>query len=114
MAWPASLPQKPFRGLTEVRQPAALRTIMDAGAAKTRKRFTAAVRNIDIPMVFTKAQRATFDTFFITTLSEGALEFDWEDPVDESTTISFRFRNPPKMTKAAGEWKTILNLEVLP
>jgi len=112
--YPASLPQKHFRGVTEERQTATLRSQMDTGAPKVRKQFTAAVRNIDIPMVFTAAQRATFDTFFITTLNEGASSFTWVDPVDDSTNITYRFKKPPKMTKVAGEWKCVFNLEVLP
>lgn len=114
VAWPGSLEQRQFTGVIEERQQAALRSSMDSGAPKVRRLFTAALRFIDIPMVFTAAQRATFDTFFITTLNEGTISFDWTDPVDDTTTVSFRFRNPPKMTKIGGEWRTILNLEVLP
>lgn len=117
--WPASLEQRPLRGLTELRQKGTLRSDMDAGPQKVRKRFTSAVRNIDVPVVFTSAQRTTFDTFFITTLGEGSTSFDWAqlqteiDP-SETGTLLFRFKQPAKMTKAAGEWKTVLNLEVLP
>lgn len=113
-AWPAGLQQKNFAGVVEQRQQAVLRSSMDSGAPKVRKMFTAAIRNIDIPMVFTTAERATFDTFFITTLAEGSISFTWTDPVDDSTVITFRFKSPPRMTKVAGEWSTILNLEVLP
>ncbi len=113
-AWPAGLQQKGFAGIVEERQQAVLRSAMDSGAPKVRKIFTAAVRNIDIPVVFTMAQRATFDTFFITTLAEGSISFTWTDPADDTTTITFRFKNPPSMTKIGGEFKTVLNLEVLP
>lgn len=115
--WPASLPQIPFSGLKEVRQSGTLRSEMDTGAPKQRKRFTAAVRNVDVPMVFTQAQRQTFDTFFITTLGEGALPFTWTmDSVDEGTgtSISYRFTKPPAMSKIANEWRLTLNLEILP
>lgn len=113
-SWPAGLQQKNFAGVIEQRQQAFLRSSMDSGAPKKRKMFTAATRDIPIPMVFTTAERAIFDTFYITTLGEGTLPFDWTDPVDDTTVISFSFKSPPRMTKVAGEWKTILNLEVLP
>ena len=112
--YPASLPQKHFKGVTENRQVATIRSEMDTGSPKVRKLFTAAVRNIDIPMVFIAAQRATFDTFFITTLNEGSGTFTWVDPVDDSTNITYRFKSPPKMTKEGGEWRCTFNLEVIP
>ncbi len=112
--WPAGLQQKHFTGVTEKRQDASIRSSMDTGAPKKRRRFTAAVREITIPIVLTQAERVTFDTFYITTLEEGSLSFDWIDPVDGTSTISYRFVKPPSMTKKGGEWKATLSLEVLP
>ncbi len=112
--WPAGLQQKQFTGVTEERQDASVRSKMDTGAPKKRKRFTAAVRTMTVPIVLTQAERVTFDTFYITTLEEGSLSFDWIDPVDGVSTISYRFLKPPKLTKKGGEWKGILSLEVIP
>lgn len=113
-AWPASLQQKQFANVTDTRQQATLRSEMDAGAPKVRKRFTAAIRKITIPVVFNAADKATFDTFYITTIAEGAAAFDWTDPNDDSTTISYRFVAPPQFTKYGNEFHAVLNLEVLP
>ena len=112
--WPVGLQQKQFTGITEKRQNAQQRSEMDTGAPKVRKRFTAAVRQVNIPVVFSMADKAPFDTFYITTLGEGVLAFDWTDPVDDSTTVSFRFTKPPTFKKDNGLYTGVLNLEILP
>ena len=119
VAWPPTLPQKQFLGLRDERQSGRLRTSMDTGPAKQRRRFTAATRNIGVPIVLDGAQRQTFDTFFITTLEEGVLSFDWEDPVDD-TTISMRFISFPPFELISGGipdermWQAVMTLEILP
>ncbi len=112
--WPAGLPQKQFSPVTEKRQDAAIRSSMDTGTPKKRRRFTAAVREITIPIVLSMAEKIIFDTFYITTLKEGVLPFDWTDPNDDTTIIEYRFVKPSRLTKKAGEWKGMLSLEVLP
>lgn len=118
-AWPASLPQSQFRGLTDKRQKAVLRTPMDAGPAIVRRRFTAVYREVVTRIVLNGTQRQTFDTFFITTLKEGSLPFDWTDPVDD-TTVSFRFKEEPEWTMRRGGttanriWEATLSFEILP
>lgn len=117
--WPASLPQKQFTGLTDQRQDARVRTEMDAGLPKMRRRFTAALRTVTTRLVLTGTQRQTFDTFYITTLSEGVDPFDWEDPVTDAT-VSFRFIEPPQWSLIVGGstsdrlWEATLSLELLP
>jgi len=129
-AWPSSLPQNQFIGVADERQKGALRTAMDAGPAKQRRRFSAAVRTITCPVEMSSAQKAVFDTFFITTLAEGALPFTWTDPNTDATQ-NFRFIAPPKFTLDVGGapavvappgdpmaqrrlWKASLPLEILP
>ena len=115
--WPASLPQGLMVGTGDQRQPAALRSEMDSGPAKQRRRFTAAIRNLSVPIILTNTQRATFDTFFITTLLEGVLPFDWVDPKDGST-VEYRFTAPVEFSLLSGGaerlWRGTLNLEILP
>jgi hypothetical protein len=118
-AWPASLPQNQFTGLSEQRGSAMLRTAMETGPAKSRPRFSKASRNFKIPLTLTGAQRVTFDSFFRMTLYEGSIPFLWTDPVTDSTLV-FRFVKPPAWSLEAGGttnlrvWKTTLELEVLP
>lgn len=118
--WPASLPQALHIGATEQRQKAFIRSEMETGPHKQRRRFTAASRFIRGSLLLTKAQRATFDTFYETTLGEGADEFDWVDPNDNSTTVSMRFTAVPQKQAVNGGatgvslWRLGLELEILP
>lgn len=112
--WPAGLPQKQFSGLVEKRQNVQLRSTMDTGAPKKRKRFTAALRNFNIPIVFSMAEKVIFSAFYIDTLGEGVLSFDWTDPDDDSTTISFGFTDSPSLNKNGGTWTGSLPLEIIP
>lgn len=113
--WPAGLPADHFLGTSDRRVPALMRTGTDGGIAKVRRRFTSTPRNVSGRMVITDAQRATFDTFFATTLIEGSQTFDWKDPVD-GTTKTFRFLDYPNwvMTADGTAWVATMALELLP
>lgn len=121
VAYPASLPQQAFMEAKDTRQTAVIRSTMDTGAPKVRKQFTAAVRDLEIAMILSGSQRQTFDTFFITTIGEGAISFTIPDPLDDST-ITVRFREPPSwsyiegtgITAAERRWRATFLLEVLP
>ena len=56
--WPPSLPQNQFIGVADTRDKGAVRTTMDAGPAKMRRRFSAVVRAISCPIMLTAAQKA--------------------------------------------------------
>lgn len=91
--WPGTLPQRLLQnpGLTESPPDTRLETEMDAGPAKVRNRFTAAPRPIRGAIGLTLAQRATLETFFITTLHNGVDRFDWIHPTTGSAA-TFRFK----------------------
>ncbi len=117
-AWPGSLPPSPFLGLRHTRRSALLRSPVAVGPFKTRRRATVVLQSVSIPIVLTNPQRVTFDTFFITTLKEGAEPFDWKDPVDGST-VSLAFESPPEWTSISTHrdgpiWRTIMPLVILP
>ena len=120
-AYPATLPQKAFLQAKRERQAGVLRSQMDTGAPKTRKQFTAAIQKIELLMILNGTQLATFDTFFITTINEGADTFTIPDPVDDST-ITVRFTRPPAWTLISGSgpavedrlWRATYFLEELP
>jgi len=76
--WPASLPQSYLLlGGSETAPNLILRTQMDAGPAKTRKRFTAGVRQMRVQWLMSRSQKDTFDAFYRVTLGGGALPFDY-------------------------------------
>lgn len=118
--WPAGLPQIQMIGLGDQQQDERVQTNMDAGPPKIRARFTAPVRVISIPMVMTSTERAVLDAFWTTTLARGTGNFDWEDPVDDSTVV-FEFAARPGFTLDVGNstpgdriWKTVLSLRTIP
>jgi len=114
--WPASLPQEPLaQGFSERAPNTLIRTTMEAGPPKARRRFTAGVRNIECQLRLTPAQTATLDLFFDTTIAGGALSFDWKHPRD-GAPATFRFVEPPSYTPVArgALWQASLRLESLP
>ncbi len=122
VTWPDTLPQSFFLGFTDKRQSAVQRSENDTGPANQRRRFTAAARSVAIPLRFDNEQRMIWDTFWITTLKEGSLPFDWVDPVDGST-VSFRFNadQPPDFNAVSGgeddnrkRWEATALAEILP
>jgi len=95
--WPATLPQSLLLPLGRKRQPGVLRSEMETGPAKQRARFTAAVRQYVSSIIVTQAQLSTFDTFYETTLGQGADAFTWQDP-ETDVSASLRFMGEPEVT----------------
>ncbi|ANT39919.1 hypothetical protein RGUI_0846 [Rhodovulum sp. P5] len=94
---------------------AVLRTDMETGPAKQRRRTTAAPKRWSgaIPSL-TAAELASFETFFDTTLQTGALSFTATDPADE-TVKTFRFVGGYRVTQPdPGVFRVAAELEVLP
>lgn len=117
--WPSTLP--PLRlPVQQSSQDQTLRTSMDAGPQKVRRRFTASSRYYTIPLRLTGADRQTLDTFFNDTLKGGSLEFDMIDPTTDQTE-QFRFMGPisARMVRGSDDpdkrlYDIQLNLERLP
>lgn len=89
-SWPASLPDYVLvDGYEESAPNTLVRTQMDKGPDKVRRRYTAGVRTFAAQLELDGTQVETFDTFAITTLEGGALSFDWVHPRTQSN-VSFR------------------------
>jgi len=92
---------------------------MDAGPASRRNRYSAISKTVKCPIILTGTQLQTFNTFYETTLENGALAFDWEDPITDAT-VSFAFRSPPSFQIVSGgttetrTWRATLDLEIQP
>lgn len=117
--WPSTLPEWQLP-LSLQAKSGVIRTEMDTGPAKVRKRFTAVPVGFQTEMSITGSQRTTLDTFFHDTLGEGALSFDRPDPRTDLTE-SFRFLAPPQYRQIAGgddpddrQYRVSMNLEKLP
>jgi len=91
-----------------------VRTEMDAGPAKLRRRFTAGVRKFQVPLVLSDAQVQALDNFFVTDTAGGSLRFDYMHP-RTGAVIKCRFVAPPEYDLVApSKWRATLSLEVLP
>ena len=116
--WPGTLPFRPLLdGYDEAPPDTALRTEMDAGPAKQRRRYTAGPRPVNASiLVDSKAKLDIFDAFYVTTLQNGVLAFDWQDR--NGATKTFRFiagKDACKYEPVAPQvWAIRMKLEVLP
>lgn len=115
-SWPATLPSLPLlRGWSESEPDIVLRTPMEVGPPKGRRRSTAGVRPQTVSLVLTLDERATFRTWFADQVAHGALPFQWTHPI-ERVAIALRITAPPKWD-SVGDPKQVqltLQLEVLP
>lgn len=115
--WPVTLPQSVLvQGYSETPPQLSIRTDMDAGVAKVRRRFTSSIRPIECNTLLTAAQVATLDAFYLSTLEGGALRFEWNHP-RTGATVEMRFMEPPQYTPAGGGvtyFNVSLKLEVMP
>lgn len=112
--WPATLPQAfEQNGYKESLPEMTIRTKMDTGPAKIRKRFTAAPYSMGGTMHVTKLQADDLDTFYLTTTNGGADAFTFIHP-RKGTTLSCRFVGPPVYTSLDHKFNVSLSFEVLP
>ena len=113
-AWPGNLPLAPLIGHLETAPDIAMRTAMEAGPDKVRRRFTAGVREFDMPLVLSDAQVDVLDGFFVTDTAGGSLRFDFRHP-RTGAVVKCRFLGPPEYRLIApSKWRTTFRLEVLP
>jgi hypothetical protein len=115
ITWPNTLPAAPLlEDFQELPPETAIRTDMDTGPAKLRQRTTAAVGALMVSYLLSKAQTATLDSFYATTLSGGTGVFTYTHP-RTGATVSCRFVNPPEYAAVNGNYfKVTLTLEILP
>jgi hypothetical protein len=120
MLWPATLPQYlPVANYQEVPPDTTLRTPMDAGPAKLRRRYTANVRNISTIMPLTEAQLRILDSFYLDDTQGGSLPFDWVHPryAGESPglPVTMRFIKQPTYTCVEPDYYNAqLDFEIMP
>ncbi|MCW5698292.1 MAG: hypothetical protein KIT00_00435 [Rhodospirillales bacterium] len=102
------------QGFNEQAPNSVIRTQMEAGSPKVRRRFTAGIRILDMHLRLNVDQVDTLDTFHDSTLQGGALSFDWVLP-RTGAPMTFRFVEPPSYAPIARGrlWTATLKLEVL-
>jgi hypothetical protein len=115
--WPTTLPQTVERGFTESIGLNVLRTPMDAGPAKMRRR-SVRPETLSVQFLFTTAQVAILETFIIDTL-QGVYRFGFRHP-RKGTTVETRIvptsdgQYFTAAYRAPGYWGISLQLEILP
>jgi len=105
IVWHVDLPTAPQRNDWDEppRSNAAIETQMDTGPPKGRNRVSKALKLFKCTYFMTSSQRATFITFYHTTLANGVSEFEWTHPIDSDTRyVNFKKNNPPYSIKARG------------
>ncbi len=141
--WPAMLPQYLLtRNYKEAAPSLTVRTQMDAGPAKVRRRFTAGVRMVEGMIVCDEDQLDALDDFYVNDCAGGALSFSWTMQRRQRDTASpaipdsdtsqvgdtsllalifvglntFRFAKPPEYADAGDgrHYEVTLYLEILP
>ena len=119
--WPLTLPRAPLvRALSQTAQDLVVRTSMDSGPAKVRRRLTVNVvpTTIGLP-VLTDEQLETFKTFFHSTAMGGAEAFDWKDPAT-GQPARMRFVGQPSWSPVRARngvgrtWDVQFNVELIP
>jgi hypothetical protein len=115
-AWPGTLPTAPEGpGYQEQAPNVSIRTEMDAGPPKLRRRYTAGIRTFTFSWLLSKTQVATLDTFFVTTLQGGSLSFDGLNHPRTGAATTWRFVAPPTYSYLGPDaWRCQTQVEVLP
>lgn len=113
--WPTSLPDEIIQaGYSQSAPDVVQRSQMDAGPAKTRRRFTAGVSPFTARGMLTAAQLVTLRTFHDTTLQGGAIRFSWDDPIT-ADSVELRFTSPIGWSARGPDlFEVSMDLEVLP
>ncbi len=112
--WPATLPQFSLRdGYSEDLGFPVIQAPVD-GPALARRRYTAAPRNVSAQYQLTNAQLATFETFFLTTVAQGALSFTAPVRRTGGGTASFRIVEAPQIARNGKGWRLTLKMIQLP
>lgn len=112
--WPTTLYGLILKeGFQETPPENVLRTEMDVGPAKLRRRSTAAVRKFPVQMFFSVALVAIFETFYVTTSKSGSLVFNYRSPRTK-VLADHRFASVPIYTPRNQGYIVSFQLELMP
>ncbi|MBP5283655.1 MAG: hypothetical protein J6Y93_03205 [Treponema sp.] len=109
--WPQSLPQVLILdGLRGKKKSSVIRTEMDAGPKKQRRRYTVTTKDFTGSVTLTETQRRILSDFYDSVLAGGVLRFTMKDP--QTLELSeFRFTDDYDEESLDGLWKITMNLE---
>lgn len=111
-SWPTSLPQYVLQsGYNEEPLESVIRTPVEGGNTKSRRRFTGKFMKFDVRLMMTEAQAVTFEDFYWNTLKAGTLPFEWVHPRTRSAK-TMKLLAPPKASSSDGNFTYSLRLEM--
>lgn len=92
-----------------------IRSSMDKGPDKIRRRTTANIRPVQFNILISRQDTQELDTFYDVETVGGSLPFDFVHPRTEQI-VEARFVNPPQYTdrKAGQKYHCTIELEILP
>ena len=112
--WPTDLPRYLLvAGFDRRFRKNKIRTQMEYGPVKQRRRGTSTPAPIKGAIQLTAAQVATLEAFHETTLVDGTLPFDWVEPIRQ-TAVTYRFVGEPAVTGGPVIFRATLDLEIMP
>jgi hypothetical protein len=112
--WPNNLPSPLIEGYRETIPDNTLRSSVDQGIAKLRRRSTAAPRMLSVHYLFSSAQLEVLEGFYQDTLLSGVLRFDYQHPRSGAAVVC-RFRQPPSIEAVSPAYSRVaIELEILP
>lgn len=114
-AFPAGLQDKLNQaGFTHAIGKTTIRSTMDVGLDKIRRRFTKGIDLFSCTIDLNYDDYSLLYNFFDTTINGGANTFEYDHPFT-GTTSEFRFIEPPSITPKGGKWFTVtMKWELMP
>lgn len=115
--WPATLPATSFDGYTLTQKDQTIRTDMEAGNPRVRRRSAARIDEVDVAWVMTDAQVSDFRTWFEDGTSGAAGGAAWftitlNTGTGAPSSISARFIGAFNTTLVGpGQWRVTAKLE---
>jgi len=109
--WPVALPDCP-QTWREVDIPQIIRSEVDVGVAKTRRRYTRERSRISATLTLSKTNYSDFKQFYNVTLKDGLDTFDYTHPYT-GETLECRFIQAPEISMNSKaftvnmEWETM-------
>ncbi|MDR2160515.1 MAG: hypothetical protein LBP23_10660 [Treponema sp.] len=113
ISWPADLPATLLlEGLSAKQESNTIRTQMDAGPGKVRRRYTANTKVFTGKLLLTPAQRTLLEQFYHTALADGVLRFNFTNPLTMEVQ-EFRFTADYTESALDGLFEIAVSLERL-
>src|SRR5262245_47995841 len=113
-AFPIGLPEPFFEPYTLEPQPNTIRTDMEAGAVRMRRRFTGRIKQFTLGWILTSAQVSTFTTFYEADIKDGVEWFDMNLDLGNgvNTLSECRFMEPYVLRSLGfGTWRIDARVE---